>query len=231
LGAFWLFAGEFEGAIQFAETSLRFSPHGRYGQVFNVIGAALLFSRRFDEALPKLLLAIEDDPSFPTPHRYLAACYAHMGRLDEAREVAARLRSITPLVVSGSECFRNPEHRELFPSGLRMAGRRCGMIPRPARAARVIGASPNQASARKIFGQKPPVRHRAEGAGAAEAPVYRGSALALTLLGGFLFGRSGDGAHRLGLDGYFQRFLLRHGHGFHLCPITLMRVYNCSVLP
>jgi hypothetical protein len=28
------------------------------------------------------LLAIEDDPSFPTPYRYLAAFYAHMGRFD-----------------------------------------------------------------------------------------------------------------------------------------------------
>jgi adenylate cyclase len=80
-----------------------------------------LFSRRFDEALPKLLLAVQDDPSFPTPYRYLAACYAHMGRLDEAHEVAARLRSITPLVISGSECFRTPEHREFYLSGLRIA--------------------------------------------------------------------------------------------------------------
>jgi len=39
---------------------------------------------------------VQDDPSFPTHYRYLAACYAHMGRLDEARAVAARLRSITP---------------------------------------------------------------------------------------------------------------------------------------
>ena len=119
-GILRLFAGEFERAIECAETSLRLSPRGRFGQVFNVIGASLLFSRRFDEALPKLLLAVQDDPSFPTPYRYLAACYAHMGRLDEAREVAARLRSITPLVVSGSECFRTPEHREFYLSGLRI---------------------------------------------------------------------------------------------------------------
>jgi adenylate cyclase len=120
-GILRLFAGQFEQAIEFAETSLRLSPHGRYGQVFNVIGAALLFSRRFDEALPKLLLAIEDDPSFPSPYRYLAACYAHMGRLDEAREVVAQLRSITPAVVSGADCFRKPEHREFYLSGLRLA--------------------------------------------------------------------------------------------------------------
>ena len=119
-GILRLFAGEFERAIECAETSLRLSPRGRFGQVFNVIGASLLFSRRFDEALPKLLLAVQDDPSFPTPYRYLAACYAHMGRLDEAHEVAARLRSITPLVISGSECFRTPEHREFYLSGLRI---------------------------------------------------------------------------------------------------------------
>jgi tetratricopeptide (TPR) repeat protein len=116
-----LFAGQFDRAIEFAEASLRLSPHGRFGQVFNVIGASLLLSRRFDEALPKLLLAVQDDPSFPTPYRYLAACYAHMGRLAEAREVVARLRSITSAVVEGADCFRNPEDREFYLSGLRLA--------------------------------------------------------------------------------------------------------------
>ena len=43
-----------------------------------------------------------------------------MGRLDEAREIVARLRAITPLRAERS-AFRNPEHRELFLSGLRLA--------------------------------------------------------------------------------------------------------------
>jgi TolB-like protein len=121
-----LFACEFDRAIESAEASLRLSPRGRFGQVFNVIGAALLFGRRLEEALPKLLLAIQDDPSFPTPYRYLAACFAHMGRLDEARQVAAQLRSITSAVVSGADCFRKPEHREFYLSGLRMAAGEAG---------------------------------------------------------------------------------------------------------
>jgi len=116
-----LFAGQLDRAIRFAEASLRLSPHGQFGQVFNVIGALLLLSRRFDEALPKLLLAVQDDPSFPTPYRYLAVCYAHMGRLTEAHQVVARLRSITSAVVSGADCFRNAEHREFYLSGLRLA--------------------------------------------------------------------------------------------------------------
>ena len=34
-----------------------------------------------------LLMSIQEDPSFPAAYRSLAACYAHMGRLDEAREI------------------------------------------------------------------------------------------------------------------------------------------------
>jgi adenylate cyclase len=120
-GILRLFAGQPDRAIESAEASLRLSPRGKFGMVFSVIGASLLFSRRFDEALPKLLLATQDDPSFPIAHRYLAACYAHMGRLDEAREVVARLRSLTPVVVPRTTRFRNPEHRELLLSGLRLA--------------------------------------------------------------------------------------------------------------
>jgi hypothetical protein len=36
---------------------------------------SLLFTRRFDEALATLLLAVQDDPSFPMPWRYLLCLY------------------------------------------------------------------------------------------------------------------------------------------------------------
>ena len=85
------------------------------------MGAACFFKRRFDEAAAKLLLAIQDNQGNPLPYRYLAACYAHMGRLDEARAVVARLRAITALVVPSDVPFRNPKDRELFLSGLRLA--------------------------------------------------------------------------------------------------------------
>ncbi len=54
-------------------------------------------------------------------HRFLAACYAQMGRLDDAREIVERLRVLTPVIVPPYTPFRNPEHRELFVSGLRLA--------------------------------------------------------------------------------------------------------------
>jgi hypothetical protein len=58
---------------------------------------------------------------FPLPYRFLAACYAHLERLDEARAIVARLRAISPLVLPDDLPFRNPEDRELLLSGLRLA--------------------------------------------------------------------------------------------------------------
>jgi len=48
------------------------------------------------------------------------ACYAHLGRLDEARETIARLRAFCPAV--GIDYYlRSPEQHELYLSGLRLA--------------------------------------------------------------------------------------------------------------
>jgi adenylate cyclase len=116
-----LLAGQPDIAIEHAEAALRLSPRARVGGTLHIIGGAHLVRRCFDEAVQKLLLAIQDDPSFPQPYRYLAACYAHMGRLDEAREIVARLRAITSVVIPDASYLRNPEHRELFLSGLRLA--------------------------------------------------------------------------------------------------------------
>jgi TolB-like protein len=115
------FAGQHNLAVEHVETSLRLSPRERMGAPLVVIGVAYFFKRLFDEAVPKLLLSIQDQPGYPASYRYLAACYAHMGRLDEARAIAARLCAITPLVAQTDPPWRNPEDRELLLSGLRLA--------------------------------------------------------------------------------------------------------------
>ena len=117
-----LMAGKLDRAIELAELSLRLSPRARIGGVHTVIGASHFLGRRFDDARGKLLLALEETPNFPVPYRYLAACYAHMGQLDEARGVVTRLRAITPNVIPPRIMYlRNAEHRELYLSGLRLA--------------------------------------------------------------------------------------------------------------
>jgi TolB-like protein/class 3 adenylate cyclase len=120
-GTMRLWAGQPDISIQHTEASVRLSPRARVGSSLAVIGHAHFFSRRFNEAVPKLLLAVQEDPSNIRACRCLAACYAQMGRLGEAREFVARVRSITSVVIPDLSFYRNPEHRELFLSGLRMA--------------------------------------------------------------------------------------------------------------
>jgi adenylate cyclase len=117
-----LWAGQTDLAIEHAGRALRLSPRAQAGGTTWLIGAALFFSRRFEEAVPRLRVAIEDLPVFPTPYRFLAACYAHMGLLDEARATIARLRAFTPDVIPNYPLpFRDPRHCELYLSGLRLA--------------------------------------------------------------------------------------------------------------
>jgi TolB-like protein len=125
-GLLRLFAGQPDLAIEHVETSLRLSPRERMGQPLVVIGMASFFKHQFDEAASKLLLSTQDNPGSPIPYRALAACYAHMGRIDEARAIVAQLRAITPRVVPNDVPFRNPEDRELFLSGLRLAAGEAG---------------------------------------------------------------------------------------------------------
>jgi adenylate cyclase len=120
-GILRLWEGQPDLAIEHIDAALRLSPRARVGTSLAVIGAAHLFSRRFEKALPHLLLAIQEDPSMPQPYHCLAACYAHIGRLGEAREIVARLREITAQVLPNDLPLRNPEHCELLLSGLRLA--------------------------------------------------------------------------------------------------------------
>jgi uncharacterized protein HemY len=100
---------------------VRLSPRERVGTPLSLMGMAYFIKHRFDEASSKLLLSIQDNPGSPGSYRYLAACYAHMGRLEEAHDIIATLRTITRHVVPSDVPFRNPENRELFLSGLRIA--------------------------------------------------------------------------------------------------------------
>ena len=92
-----------------------------------------------------LLRSLQESPNSVPSHRWLAVCCAHMGRLEEAREMINRLQAIMLDAAPGASPYRNPEncepvqdrlravlrdgvspyrnleHRELYLSGLRLA--------------------------------------------------------------------------------------------------------------
>jgi TolB-like protein len=120
-GVLRIWAGQPDLALEHFETSRRLSPRDRPALYLLGTGECWFIKRRFDEASTRLLASLEQLPTHAIAHRLLTSCYAHMARLDEAREIVKRLRVITPVVFPRVIFYRNPEHRELLLSGLRLA--------------------------------------------------------------------------------------------------------------
>src|SRR5262249_22377011 len=121
-GLIRLWAGQPDEAIKDIEKSIRLNPRDRMRSHTFLIGTAHFFNCRFEAAAAHLLMAIQEHPAFPSSYRFLASCYVHLGRLDEARGVIKRLQDVTSALMPTSvQQYRNPEHRELYLSGLRVA--------------------------------------------------------------------------------------------------------------
>jgi adenylate cyclase len=108
-------------ALEHFATFLRLSPRERFPFYLTAIGIALFFDRRFDEAAAKLHESLARFPNLGLTYRFLAASYAHMGRIQEAQEIAEHMRALNLSVLENGARYRNPEYRELYLSGLRLA--------------------------------------------------------------------------------------------------------------
>jgi len=120
-GLLRVLAGQCDEAIKHVETCLRLSPRDPVGVPLYIMGSAYFFSRRFAEAAEKLALSVRAYAGWHLPYRTLAACYAHMGRLDDARAVIDQLRAVGPVTATEINRYRLAEDRELLLSGLRLA--------------------------------------------------------------------------------------------------------------
>jgi TolB-like protein len=120
-----LWAGLPDVAIDHFERSLRLNPldssSGSSSGTSVAIGMAHFFARRLDRARAMLLRSLQQHPDWIPTNRFLVACYAHLGQLDEAKMMIGRLRALTPVVLPMADHWRDPEQREFFLSGLRLA--------------------------------------------------------------------------------------------------------------
>jgi TolB-like protein len=116
-----LWNGQADLAIEHFERSFRLNPRGR-APSFET-GVAHFFARRLDKAAALLLLPLQEIPNWPPTYRFLASCYAHMGRFHDAHDMVKRLREITPVVIPSVEHLRIPKDREFYLGGLRLAAR------------------------------------------------------------------------------------------------------------
>jgi adenylate cyclase len=116
-----LWAGLPDVAIDHFEKSLRLNPRDLGGATLMANGVAHFFARRLDQARAMLWLSLQHHPGWVPTYRFLAACYGHLGQLDEAKIVIERLRALTPVVLPSAHHWRDPEQREFYLSGLRLA--------------------------------------------------------------------------------------------------------------
>jgi adenylate cyclase len=123
LNSGWLraWAGQPDLAVKHFERFIRLSPRENKPNVHMGIGVCHFFARRFEEAEAMMLLSLQERPTWIPTHRFLTACYAQMGRLEDARDFFKRLQDITAVPMPSAGHWRNPEHREMLLSGLRLA--------------------------------------------------------------------------------------------------------------
>jgi adenylate cyclase len=81
---------------------------------------------RYTDAVPHLLRAVSRAPNLALGHHWLAATYAQLGRLDEARAEATEGLRIQPWFTISQMPFtrtcKRPEDGERLKYGLREAG-------------------------------------------------------------------------------------------------------------
>ena len=108
------------------EYSLRLSPRARVGSQPYVLGLAYFMNRQFDQASQHLQTAIQEQPGSPLVDRALAACYAHMGRLANARTGDGRTAASNELYRTATEhqLFPKPRAPRALPLGPALGGRR-----------------------------------------------------------------------------------------------------------
>jgi TolB-like protein/Tfp pilus assembly protein PilF len=115
-----LWAGQADVAIELFEKSLRLDPLRKTHATIS-IGIAHFFARRLEKAAAMLLVSLQETPNWAPSLRFLASCYAHLGRLVDARPLVEKLRQITPDLVPSAEHWRVREDREFYLDGLRLA--------------------------------------------------------------------------------------------------------------
>ncbi|HVH78022.1 MAG TPA: winged helix-turn-helix domain-containing protein [Stellaceae bacterium] len=116
-----LWAGRPEVAIADFATTLRLSPREIAPNWLIGMGIAYFFMHRFTDAERMLLQSLQGHPNWPPTYRFLAACYAHTGRIEEARRTVEQLKNLTSVLAPALEHWRKTEHQDFYMRGLRLA--------------------------------------------------------------------------------------------------------------
>jgi adenylate cyclase len=121
-----VYTGRAEQAIEVAKAQLRNDPFA-LPIARGHLGLAYLFLKRYSEAVAPLREFVSQSPNHRPGRAWLAAAYAHLGQLEDARAQAAQIRRLDPHFIAArtfrrATTFWRPEDAEHIADGLRKAG-------------------------------------------------------------------------------------------------------------
>ena len=102
-------------AIDYFERSLRLDARDPNGRTLVANGIAHFFARHLGQARTMLSMSLQEHPDWVPTNRFLAACYAHLGQLDEAKIIIKRLRALTPVVLPSADHWRDRGSARVLP--------------------------------------------------------------------------------------------------------------------
>jgi adenylate cyclase len=125
MGGLFIDVGHFSEALDWFQRAVRLNPLHPAWYLYG-IGEAYYGARQYARAIDPLRAAVNRFPNFITPRRHLAAAYAQMDRLEEARAEIATIReldlSVCLALYRGRLRYEKMEDLEHYLDGLRKAG-------------------------------------------------------------------------------------------------------------
>lgn len=119
------YAGRPKESVARLKRAMRLNPHHPFNYSFH-LGQAYFTLRRYDDAIKALETGIKSNPASERLHVWLAASFAHAGKLDDAQWEAEQVRVLNPkfslAVIGKSFPFKSSADLDHFIEGLRKAG-------------------------------------------------------------------------------------------------------------
>ena len=119
------FVGQPDQAIGLLKKAIRLNPFYPQWYIY-YLGRAYFQAGHYDQALAALKETLLKNPNLPPVHYYLAASYANLGKLEDAREKAEEVKKLRVNFASEIEkeksFYKNEKYLKGFIEGLRKAG-------------------------------------------------------------------------------------------------------------